>query len=172
MVGSFALYRYGLLIRKGDTMNFEIKERDITCCGKSVIGDNADYVANFSFDSEWDGKIKTARFQRKNGQYADRILINDSCEIPVEVLKFGYVSVGVFADEMTTTYCDILVKESIKEKNGVPLEPTPDVYTQIIKMIEEMAGGNMSDKQIAEAVENYLKENPIECVSEEEIQKL
>lgn len=130
-------------------MNFEIKKRNIFCCGENVIGDNSDYIANFIFDSEWDYKIKTARFQRTNGKYVDVILENDSCKIPVEVLKFGYLSVGVFTDEMTTTYCDIFVKASIKEKNGNPIEPTSDVYAQIIGMIEKMetsGGANASVK--------------------------
>lgn len=153
-------------------MNFEIKERYISCCGKSVIGDNSDYIANFLFDSEWDYKIKTARFQKTNGEYVDVILENDSCKIPVEVLKFGYLSVGVFTDEMTTTYCDVLVKESIKEKNGNPLEPTPDVYSQIIEMLEDLQVNGVTDAQIEKAIKEYLEENPITGVDEEEVQKI
>lgn len=153
-------------------MNFEIKERYISCCGKSVIGDNSDYTANFLFDSEWDGKIKTARFQKTNREYIDVILENDFCKIPVEVLKFGYVSIGVFTDEMTTTYCNIFVKESIKEKNGNPLEPTPDVYSQIIKMLEDISANGVTDAQIEKAVNDYLTENPVSGVDEEEVTRI
>ena len=40
---------------------------------KKVIGDNTEYVANFIFDEEWNGKVKTARFIN-NGIYKD---VND-----------------------------------------------------------------------------------------------
>lgn len=153
-------------------MNFEIEKRNIFCCGKNVIGDNSDYIANFIFDSEWDYKIKTARFQRTNGEYVDVILENDSCKIPVEVLKFGYLSVGVFTDEMTTTYCDIFVKASIKEKNGNPIEPTSDVYSQIIKMLEDISANGVTDAQIEKAVNDYLTKNPVSGVDKEEVTKI
>ena len=46
-------------------MRFEVTNREIKCDYDSylhLIGDNADYKATFSFDEEWNGKIKTARF--------------------------------------------------------------------------------------------------------------
>lgn len=51
-----------------------------------LIGDNADYIARFIFDEEWNGKIKTARFIMK-GIHSDVILEDDQCTIPVEILK-------------------------------------------------------------------------------------
>lgn len=123
-------------------MQFEISKRKIHCIKSDLVGDNADYTASFAFDSEWDTAVKTARFIKGNN-YVDVLLENDSCEIPVEILKSGYIRVGVFSSAMTTTYCIVQVSESIKEKHGIPIEPTPDVYRQIIKMIEdlEISGG-------------------------------
>jgi len=146
-------------------MEFTIRQRRIQCTNEELIGDNADYEASFSFDSEWDGCIKTARFIH-GGRYAERVLTDDKCIIPVEVLKQGFLKVGVYSAEMTTTYCEVYIRASIKETTGTTAEPTPDVYAQIIKRIEDMETGGVSDEQIAKAVEDYLAENPIGAIDE------
>lgn len=126
-------------------MRFTVKNREIYPSNGTpvfLIGDNADYKAQFEFDSEWNGVVKTARFVRGK-KFQQKVLVNDECNIPIEVLKQGFLEVGVFSAEMTTTPCRILVKGSIKELGGMTAEPTPDVYQQIIKMIEdlEISGG-------------------------------
>ena len=52
------------------------------------ISYNLDYVAEFHFDEEWNGKVKTARFVQ-NKEYFDVVLADDRCEIPP--LKTGFV---------------------------------------------------------------------------------
>ena len=45
-------------------MRFEVTNREIKCdydSFKHLIGDYADYKATFTFDEEWNGKVKTAR---------------------------------------------------------------------------------------------------------------
>lgn len=152
-------------------MEFTIKNRKIQCSNEKLIGDNADYVANFVFDSEWDGCVKTARFIF-DGRYAEVILVDDKCIIPMEVLKHGLLKVGVYSAEMTSTSCEVYIRASIKETEGTTAEPTPDVYAQIIKMLEDMEIGGVSDEQIANAIENYLSENPIGGVDEAEVQRI
>lgn len=61
-----------------------------------IIGDNADYTAEFLFDAEWNGKTKTARFIAPNGKYKDVLIKEDKCIIPVEILKAEYSKVGVY----------------------------------------------------------------------------
>ena len=75
-------------------MKFEIKDRVIKRIDNcnNTVGDNSDYEAEFLFDSEWDGHIKTARFIQ-SGKYVEQMLENDKCLIPVEVLKHGYLKV-------------------------------------------------------------------------------
>ena len=97
------------------------------------ISYNSDYIAEFRFDEEWNGKVKTARFIQ-NGEYFDIVLADDRCEIPP--LKTGFVRVGVFTDSMTSTYVDVYYKTSIKDRTGNPAEPTEDVYAQLIALIE------------------------------------
>ena len=155
-------------------IKFEVRDRVIKRIGnfENTVGDNSDYCAEFTFDSEWDGHIKTARFI-KDGNYAEKILQNDKCLIPVEVLKHGNLKVGVFSADMTSTQCEVYVKPSIKESLGSPAEPTPDVYAQIIKMIEDIGQPVISEAQIANAVSDYLAKHPIESgISEEQCQQI
>lgn len=107
------------------------------------ISYNSDYIAEFHFDDEWDGKIKTARFVQ-NGEHVDVVLVDDRCEIPP--LKTGFVRVGVFTDSMTSTYADVYFKTSIKDGGGNPTEPPEDVYAQLIARIESgMLKGDPGD---------------------------
>lgn len=155
-------------------MIFEVKNRVITRIDEEVncpIGDNSDYVAEFHFDAEWEGRIKTARFVR-DGRYSEQMLENDKCKIPVEILKFGYIKVGVFTADITTTECEVLVRRSIKQENGVTEPPTPDVYSQIISLIENMEASGVTDAQIENAVAKYLLENPIDTITESDVQRI
>lgn len=135
-------------------MRFTVKNREIYPSNGTpvfVIGDNADYKAKFEFDSEWNGVVKTARFVRGK-KFQEKVLVNDECEVPVEVLKQGFLEVGVFSAEMTTTPCTILVKGSIKELGSLTAEPTPDVYRQIIKMIEQMGTSGGTNAYVKDEV--------------------
>lgn len=155
-------------------MRFTVKNRGIYPSNGTpvfLIGDNADYKARFEFDSEWNGVVKTARFVRGK-KFQEKVLVNDECEIPIEVLKQGFLEIGVFSAEMTTTPCRILVKGSIKELGGMTAEPTPDVYRQIIKMIEDLEVVGVTDAQIEKAVREYLEENPVTGVDEAEVQSI
>lgn len=152
-------------------MQFVINKRHIHCANDSLVGDNADYIATFVFDSEWDDVVKTARFT-KGYSYVDVLLENDSCKIPMEVLKEGYIRVGVYSSTMTTTYCLVHVNESIKERHGNPVAPTQDVYQQIMKMIEGLEVAGVTDAQIEKAIRDYLEENPITGVDEAEVQRI
>ena len=123
-------------------MDLYVKNRIMQKPTATIIGDNADYTVNFHFDDEWGDVIKTARFERKNGEYADAVLVDDSCEIPVQVLKSGQLKVGVYSDKMTTTYTEIYVNASIKERSGVPKAPSFDVYQQILEKVSAIRKGD------------------------------
>lgn len=117
-------------------MKFDIKNRVITGEDCLIVGDNSNYIAEFTFDKEWNGVTKTARFISCNGSYVDVILKNDQCPIPCEVLKCGYCGVGVYSAEMTTTKHKFFVTKSVKDETGCVCEPTPDVYEQLLKKID------------------------------------
>lgn len=152
-------------------MRFEVTNREIKCdyySFKHLIGDNADYKATFTFDEEWNGYIKTARFMH-NGKMVEEILENDECAIPVELLKKGCLKVGVYTSDMATTPCEVYIKESIKQENGTTPDPTPDVYSQIIAMLEKIEVQGVTDEQLEKAITKYFAEHPIETLTEEDV---
>ena len=115
-------------------MNIYITDRNIRVDNAdNQISYNSDYIAEFHFDDEWNGKIKTARFVQ-NGEPFDVVLVNDRCKIPP--LKTGFIRVGVFSDSMTSTYADVYFKTSIKDGTGNPAEPPEDVVSQLLNLIE------------------------------------
>lgn len=131
-----------------------VAEKAVYICG------NSDYVVNFDFDSEWDEyQTKTARFTYE-GRYTDVVFTGSQCEIPVISDTYSF-SVGVFAGELhTTTPTRVACKKSILCGGGVPADPTPDVYTQIMEMLDGLSG--VDPEMVAHAVESYLTENPVE----------
>lgn len=122
-----------------------------------LIGDNSDYTAEFAFDSEWSGKTKTARFEM-NGEYVDVVLTDNKCNIPVELLTKGYLSVGVYSSEMATTPCEVYITPSIKEIGGNVADPTPDVYNQLLEAIDNIV---IDEDTVSNAVQDYLEEHPV-----------
>lgn len=131
---------------------------------ENLVGDNTDYTAHFFFDEEWEGLVKTARFVGCNDKYADAVLAeDDTCEIPLAILKSGVVRVGVFAGDLVASTGAILaIDPSILDKLGLPADPPPEVYAQLLEMIEEIRDKAVSDEEVQDAVNNYLAENPVE----------
>lgn len=160
-------------------MDFYIKDKIITLDEDTlppdgVVGDNAEYIANFFFDEGWTGREKTARFIRNDGFYKDQVLKDDSCKFPPEIMKGGLVRVGVFAGNLeVTTPARVPVRVSILEEEGLPADPTPEVYVQLTEMIKEIRDKAVSDEEIAEAVSKYMEANPpvtITTISESDIE--
>lgn len=143
-------------------MHFTVSERKIKCDDANIklIGDNADYTASFTFDEEWEGQIKTARFQLKN-KYADVILEDNACTIPASILKQGILEIGVYTEKITSMTCEIQVMASIKEKAGNVAAPAYDVYTQILNKLKEQESGGISDERLMQAVNNAIADNEV-----------
>ena len=107
-----------------------LKEKFVGVCG------NSDYVVVFDFDDEWKSHAtKTARF-KYNGKYEDVVFTGNECPMPV-ILDASSVEIGVYAGNLhTTTPACVLMKTCILSGSGVPADPTPDVYNQIIDKID------------------------------------
>ena len=108
-----------------------------------IVCDNSDYVAVFDFDAEWDAyTTKTARFVY-GGKYTDVVFSGNECAVPV-MQNTRAVTVGVFAGDLhTTTPAYISCVPSILFGNGIPADPTPDVYAQIMELLNNISlGGN------------------------------
>lgn len=103
-----------------------------------------DFVVNFDFDSEWNEVAnKTARFIH-NGLALDVLFSGNKCNVPVipDATRF---EVGVYAgDLVTTTPATVYCKKSILS-GGVPADPLPDVYAQLMEKLNSIVnngGGN------------------------------
>lgn len=154
-------------------MIFTVKNRIITLKQPSdLIGDNADYVARFEFDEEWNNVTKTARFMQ-SGRMAERLLDeNNACKIPLEILKEGFLQVGVYSSEMTTTTCSIFIKRSIKQHDGVTIPPEQNIYEQLLQRLDSLENVEINPEDIENAVSNYFQENPIQSLTQEEVENI
>lgn len=112
-------------------------DRAIIVCG------NSDYVAAFDFDDEWSAyDTKTARFVYC-GKCTDVVFTGNECPIPV-MQDTRSLTVGVYAGDLhTTTPTYISCVPSILCDNGIPADPTPDVYNQLMELLNNISlGGN------------------------------
>lgn len=156
-------------------ITFDVCKQKIQRTDKcSVVSDSRNYLyAAFTFsDDDWTG-VKTAIF--KNGDVVKHAILdhNDECLVPWEVIKPGIMHVSVYCgDLITADTATVYIDESGYEDGGSPEDPTPTVYEQIIAMIENIEAGGVSDDKIAEAVEKYLSEHPVETITEEQIQQI
>lgn len=152
------------------TIHITVRDRVPTItAGEEVISHNSDYVAEFEFDEEWQDKVKTVYFVCEDGSYQAVVMSGNSCGVPMLDGEHRRIFVGVQAGSAgkpsilkTTRPCCLKVADSIADLLGQPIpDPTPDVYQQIIAMLEDIKKGEVSPEDIQKAVDNYLTENPI-----------
>lgn len=138
-----------------------------------IVADSKNYLqSTFIFSEEWNGKEKTAIFIHDNKAY-HVLLENDKCLVPWEVIKPGALSVSVFAgDLITTNACVTSIKDSGYTDGTKPSDPTPTIYEQIMRKLDEIQAGTVNPDEIAKAVEEYLKKHPIETLTEEDVQRI
>ena len=127
-----------------------------------IVGKNKDYIVRFDFDEDWDKyDTKTARFSQ-DGECQDIIFAGNECSMPA--LDGGkVVEVGVYAGDIsTTTPAYLKVQKSIIDDDGVPADPQPDVYAQLMERLNELEAPaavlyteqNLTDEQKAQARDN------------------
>lgn len=129
------------------TIHISVRDRVPTItAGEDVISHNSDYVAEFEFDEEWQDKVKTVYFVCEDGSYQAVVMDGNSCGVPMLDGEHRRIFVGVQAGAAekpsvlkTTRPCCLKVKDSIADYLGQPIpDPTPDVYEQIIAMLESI----------------------------------
>ena len=101
------------------------------------MADSRNYLkAQFTFSTEWNSKVKTAVFVN-NGIAYNVLLVDDKCTVPHEVIKNPSFTVSVFGgDLITANVAEIQVQESGLVDGQVPPEPTPTVYSQLVRTVE------------------------------------
>ena len=115
------------------------------------------YAILFDFDEEWSNfKNKTARFIY-NGKYVDVLFSGNKCPVP-KISNTYSIKVGVYASDLcTTTPAYIPAKKSILCGNPPPAEPMPDVYHQIMAMLNDLK--EVSEEEVEQAVREYMADN-------------
>lgn len=130
----------------------------------AVVCGNSDYVIKFSFDAEWEAHpTKTARFIY-NGIAIDKVFEGDTVAVPL-IRNAELAAVGVFAGDLkTTTPALIPCVKSILCEDGLPPDPEPEVYVQIMEILNayEDATGRISQLEADVADLKYV---PIEVTS-------
>lgn len=135
-------------------IQINIKDKVARGDGTIIICDNSDYIAHFDFDSEWDEfEVKTMRVKTPRVIYPDIVFSGTSCALPI-VSDTLSMTIGVFAGDLhTTTPAYFACVPSILCGGGVPADPTPDVYNQLMELLNKESGvwypavddaGNMS----------------------------
>lgn len=154
-----------------------------------IVCDNSGYKVAFTFDEEWEElPERIARFTYQRGGrdlYQEQPFEGNAVEVP-KLHDIDLVNIGVYAGDIcTTTPAVVLCRRSILK--GDPVEELPasvraslqrqigdldDLKTKekgsLVAAINELAarpGGNLTDEQVAAAVAEYLKENPISAGS-------
>lgn len=152
------------------TIHITVRSRVPTITeGEDVISHNSDYVIKFDFDEEWQSTVKTVYFACEDGSYQPVVISGNICGVPMLDGEHRRIFVGVQEGSSvkpsvlkTTRPCCLKVRDSIADYLGQPIpDPTPDVYQQIMALLEDIKQGEVSPEDIQKAVDNYLTENPI-----------
>ena len=120
------------------TIDIQVKNKIAMSPVEGIVCGNSDYSICFHLDEEWnEHEVKTARFLW-DGKKHDEPFTGDTCPVPV-ISGATVCAVGVFAGNLrTTTPALVTCEKSILCADGVPDDPSPDVYAQLLQMYEEM----------------------------------
>ena len=117
-----------------------------------VVADSIKFLtASFETDNSWDGYTLRAIFKPADGSEPKGVVMmkgdmlyigNNTCFVPHEVIKSPGFSVSVCGNRgdsfITTDEVFVPVKESGLSDSGLPRDPTPDEYAQIIAIVNEI----------------------------------
>lgn len=99
--------------------------------------------ANFQFDSEWDEfPTKTAIFVSGNVVKSQILTADNLCEVPWEVLvESGTLTIGIVGQNgekiFPSVEANVPVLKGIYAEGTAPQEPSPDIYQQIVRLMQE-----------------------------------
>lgn len=130
---------------------FLVKNQSIEILEREVLADHQiQYMQfKFTFDGDWKRYHKTVQFSQCDEVYSV-VLGTDgtSCYLPAE-LHVGAVKMGIYGYDTasdttvraTTVPVTLNIRESGFEGEEPPIPPTPDLYTQLLKRIEDAEHG-------------------------------
>ncbi|MBQ6252891.1 hypothetical protein [Ruminococcus sp.] len=130
---------------------FLVKNQSIEIIEREILADHQiQYVQfKFTFDGDWKRFHKVVQFSQCDEVYSI-VLGTDgtSCYLPAE-LHAGAVKMGIYGYDTasdttvraTTVPVTLNIRESGFEGEEPPIPPTPDLYTQLLKRIEDAEHG-------------------------------
>ncbi len=130
---------------------FLVKNQSIEIVEREILADHQiQYVQfKFTFDGDWKRFHKVVQFSQCDEVYSI-VLGTDgtSCYLPAE-LHVGAVKMGIYGYDTesdttvraTTVPVALNIRPSGFEGDEPPIPPTPDLYTQLLKRIEDAEHG-------------------------------
>ena len=130
---------------------FLVKNQSIEILEREVLADHQiQYVQfKFTFDGDWKRFHKVVQFSQCDEVYSIVLGVDGtSCYLPTE-LHVGAVKMGIYGYDTasdttvraTTVPVTLNIRESSFEGEEPPIPPTPDLYTQLLKRIEDAEHG-------------------------------
>lgn len=148
------------------TLHVSISNRVATYSQRdgSIICGNSDYQIKFAFDAEWSShQTKTARFLFDESA-VDVLFDGDTVTVPI-LRNVLALTVGVFAGNLqTTTPALIPCVKSILCDDGLPPDPEPDVYTQMMETLNRYEDATTRMEEISSEVTEFM-ENSAEQIA-------
>ena len=139
-------------------LNINVADKVATYLSRQgdIVCGNSDYRVRFTFDEEWNGKAKTARFTW-NGVFEDRNLDDaGECTAPV-ITHADEVKVGVYSGDLATTTAAVIgCKRSIRCETAQPSVANDKYWANEAKEAAdraEAAAANAAADAAGEAVE-------------------
>ena len=137
---------------------------------RQITAGNGDYTVRLVFDDDWADGEKTVLFVRENGFVYPAVKTqNDECAVPeingVPLREWLYIGV-MQGDVRTSRPCGIPVYRSITDMvDDEAVQPDVSLWEDVVRRIDALekngGGGSVSDEAIAEAVDRYFEDNPI-----------
>lgn len=119
-----------------ELINITVKKKIAYDPKETIVCGNKDYAIRFIFDDEWSAyPTKTARFSY-NGTHEDIPFSGDTVEVP-KLRKVQQLEVGVFTEDISTVGAVIKCKYDITSKDGAPATPSEDVYSLLMKEVND-----------------------------------
>jgi hypothetical protein len=133
---------------------------------KIASGDRNSVQIQVSFSGNWSRYQKSAVFYTSRDRAVYEVLLEDSkCTVPHEVLaKTGDLYIGIrgvapgVGSIKTSTIVKYRVEKGAPVGDATSVEPTPDVYEQILAKLEKISGG-VTEEEVTKIVDAHLKNN-------------
>lgn len=121
-----------------------------------VSGTVGEYIATFEFSPDWDGYAKTAVFEPVGGTAREVVMVDNACVIPWEVLQSECsLKIGCYGTSgdkrKPTMYAPSRLVYRGAEQADSSVDPTPDVYAQLLTLAADTRATAQSVRDDADA---------------------